>query len=616
MSSYPFVSEFSVRSRLSRRNANGDPSIAAALNSSSSSLHALSRMFKQRTFKDELLAFYARQSEGQSPIPSYLSISIYAQLVQRQQDIFQTIKQLDDTHPTKRIPSSKEYEALQIYLTNNSFQMALALHDLRLPSAWDVKAKGEFIDMSLDHLQLTYRGNGKDELEVSSARANHAMRRQCGVYYFEIQVLSKGIDGQIGIGFCRKLNSLDRFPGWEDHSWGYHGETGKIYSGSGSGGQSYGPKFGTGDVIGCGVDFRTMTAFYTKNGIFLGTAFRKIKETTDLFPCVGFKTAGEKIEANFGTKPFVFDIVQWVENERQMLLSRIVKEEEKKEKTAQTADEIVVEYLKHHGYTKAAKALEKALKINKGGQSLGGVGDHKELLLDSSTVDVDTLYRQDIRRAVLEGDIDRVFQKCSDYYPDLLENNPMLAFRLKCRRFMEMVKRVQQKPVQHNGEYEAKSLQVATTSSSKRSNGHLEQNEDTSLHGKKIKKQKIADNNDSQDALLETRLFAEVMAYGNKLKEEYAEEAKANMFIRTELLAAFSTLAYTDLSDPAVSYLFEPSYIEYVASELNSAILVSLGKYPNSSLERIYCQTNATIEELVLLGNAQAAFLYPKRDCF
>jgi hypothetical protein len=39
------------------------------------------------------------------------------------------------------------------------------------------------------------------------------MRRQCGIYYFEIQVISKGIDGHIGIGFCRRINSLDRFPG-------------------------------------------------------------------------------------------------------------------------------------------------------------------------------------------------------------------------------------------------------------------------------------------------------------------------------------------------------------------------------------------------------------------
>lgn len=83
--------------------------------------------------------------------------------------------------------------------------------------------------------------------------------------------------------------------------------------------------------------------------------------------------------------------------------------------------------------------------------------------------------------------------------------------------------------------------------------------------------------------------------------------------------------------------MFEAPYIEIVASELNSAILgkkkkdishafiniilltlfiiVSLKKYPNSSLERIYRQTTTTIEELVLGGNAKAALLEPERDC-
>jgi hypothetical protein len=56
-------------------------------------------------------------------------------------------------------------------------------------------------------------GNGKNDDEVSSVRANYAMRRQCGIYYFEIQVISKGTDGKIGIGFCRRINSLERFPG-------------------------------------------------------------------------------------------------------------------------------------------------------------------------------------------------------------------------------------------------------------------------------------------------------------------------------------------------------------------------------------------------------------------
>jgi len=162
------------------------------------------------------------------------------------------------------------------------------------------------------------------------------------------------------------------FKGWEEHSWGYHGENGHVFSGPGTE-KAYGPKYGTGDIIGCGIDFRDMSAFYTKNGIYLGSAFKKIKDT-ELFPFVGFKTPGEKIEANFGAKPFKFDIYQLLANEKRELLGRIAL------KPALTssrfkivnnslannlADNVVMEYLKHNGYHKAAKSLQESI-IQKG----------------------------------------------------------------------------------------------------------------------------------------------------------------------------------------------------------------------------------------------------------
>lgn len=87
------------------------------------------------------------------------------------------------------------------------------------------------------------------------------------------------------------------------------------------------------------------------------------------------------------------------------------------------------------------------------------------------------------------------------------------------------------------------------------------------------------------------------------------------------------------MSNPAVAYLYDPSRLEALASELNSAILgkctcisdtsklmvncciVSLGKSCSSSLENIYRQTNAVIDELVLMGDARAALFQPEKDC-
>lgn len=47
-------------------------------------------------------------------------------------------------------------------------------------------------------------------------------------------------------------------------SWGYHGDDGSLFLETGSG-KPYGKKFGTGDVIGCGVDFDQGKAYFSRN---------------------------------------------------------------------------------------------------------------------------------------------------------------------------------------------------------------------------------------------------------------------------------------------------------------------------------------------------------------
>ena len=73
----------------------------------------------------------------------------------------------------------------------------------------------------------------------------------------------------IGVGFSGPKVALSRIPGWEPDSFAYHGDDGQIFNNTTSG-KNYGPKFGTLDVIGCGINFRTNTTFFTKNGHLLG----------------------------------------------------------------------------------------------------------------------------------------------------------------------------------------------------------------------------------------------------------------------------------------------------------------------------------------------------------
>jgi hypothetical protein len=74
----------------------------------------------------------------------------------------------------------------------------------------------------------------------------------------------------VGLGLTNgPLRYLERMPGWDEDTWGYHGDDGDKFHSSGSSDghiETYGP----GDTVGCGViDGRL---FFTKNGRYLGAA--------------------------------------------------------------------------------------------------------------------------------------------------------------------------------------------------------------------------------------------------------------------------------------------------------------------------------------------------------
>lgn len=58
------------------------------------------------------------------------------------------------------------------------------------------------------------------------------------VYYFEIKITNKGVKGFVGIGLSEKGMNLNRLPGWDAISYGYHGDDGNFFASSGKGGCS------------------------------------------------------------------------------------------------------------------------------------------------------------------------------------------------------------------------------------------------------------------------------------------------------------------------------------------------------------------------------------------
>uniref|UniRef100_A0A914I378 B30.2/SPRY domain-containing protein n=1 Tax=Globodera rostochiensis TaxID=31243 RepID=A0A914I378_GLORO len=153
---------------------------------------------------------------------------------------------------------------------------------------------------------LIIQNNGDDEEWCSVLAERPIPTGKFGIFYYEVKILVEKYDFLFGLG--TKKMPLDKWVGnykgtcaydGSCHFWG-HAAEGCSYS--------YGrpcidgqPKFGTGDVVGCGINLATRQIFYTMNGKSLDTVDLFVDSAPDeLFPCVSLLHSGDKIEANFG----------------------------------------------------------------------------------------------------------------------------------------------------------------------------------------------------------------------------------------------------------------------------------------------------------------------------
>ncbi|KAM9500135.1 ran-binding protein 9 isoform 1-T1 [Clarias gariepinus] len=289
-----------------------------------------------------------------------------------------------------------------------------------LPRSWSPKDKFSYIGLSQNNLRVHYKGHGKTPKDAASVRATHPIPAACGVYYFEVKIISKGRDGYMGIGLSAQGVNMNRLPGWDKHSYGYHGDDGHSFCSSGTG-QPYGPTFTTGDVIGCCVNLINNTCFYTKNGHSLGIAFTDLPP--NLYPTVGLQTPGEVVDANFGQHPFVFDIEDYMREWRTKIQAQIERCPigEREGEWQAMIQKMVASYLVHHSYCATAEAFAKSTD-----QAV-----HEELASIKN--------RQKIQKLVLSGRMGEAIETTQQLYPSLLERNPDLLFMLKVRQFIEMV---------------------------------------------------------------------------------------------------------------------------------------------------------------------------------
>ena len=119
--------------------------------------------------------------------------------------------------------------------------------------------------------------------------------------YFELEILNKGAESSIGIGAGLLSYPLNRMPGWNRSSVGYHADDGRLYQENGRG-SDFGPKCSDGDRMGCGVDFSLceggsgyVDVFFTKNDKQVGHKVRIKCPVHGLYPLIGLHSNNEKI---------------------------------------------------------------------------------------------------------------------------------------------------------------------------------------------------------------------------------------------------------------------------------------------------------------------------------
>uniref|UniRef100_A0A5S6QF45 B30.2/SPRY domain-containing protein n=1 Tax=Trichuris muris TaxID=70415 RepID=A0A5S6QF45_TRIMR len=285
-----------------------------------------------------------------------------------------------------------------------------------MPTAWNSKDKNSFMKLSHNNCRVQYKGPGKSHKDAAAVRANFYIPVACGLFYFEITIISKGRDGYIGIGLSDEGACLNRLPGWDKRSYGYHGDDGNSFASSGTG-FPYGPTFATGDVIGCGVNMEDRTCFYTKNGLNLGITFSDLP--LNLYPIVGLQTPGEIVEANFGQSPFVYNIMGDIWELRTRALNKLSSVQLPLTKLEWTRS-VVSSYLIHQGYAKCAEEFN---RLN---------GYTPDEPMDSVKL------RQAIRDCIMNGQVSRAISLLEKHFPSVINNDLQMKHLLMCRQFIEI----------------------------------------------------------------------------------------------------------------------------------------------------------------------------------
>jgi len=174
-----------------------------------------------------------------------------------------------------------------------------------------------------------------------------------------------------------------------------------------------------------------------------------------------------------------------------------------------------------------------------------------------------------IRKAILDGDVDKALKYTNAYYPTVLQDNEHIYFRLRCRKFIEMIR-------------QCADLYAASESAASRNshNGHHDLYEDDVFDNDMELDEPSStsewDKMETEEADIQSKyqsLLGATLQYGQELHSAFRENSSRE--VKKGLEETFSLMAYTNPRESINAHLLNPKEREPVAEELNSAILGS-----------------------------------------
>ena len=244
---------------------------------------------------------------------------------------------------------------------------------------------------------------------------------------------------------------------------------------------------------------------------------------------------------------------------------------------------LVAQYLSHDGYVETAKAF--AGEVRAEAVALKGRPDSKLEGYLSIEEDHNAMSRQrmfqcfadfnipqsnllsEIRTAILDGDIDKALKLTNTFYPQVLHDNPQIYFRLRCRKFVELMRQ------------SSEILDGSNHKGTKSVNGHSVVIYDDGFEpdmdlDEPMKDGEDWDKMDTEEAESNHKYdmhVALMINYGQELKKEFQND-RSKLVIDT-FTEIFSMFSYPDPRKSPHEKLLENSQRVPLAEALNSAIL-------------------------------------------